>query len=86
MTVPVLAPGQVLSVPCIVSHSMSKYNATALIVDDQDPSVHYSPGWTKADNMTHEYHFTQTGAQRKGMTATFDFVGERVASALIYST
>ena len=55
---------------------MAKYNATALIVDDQDPRVKYSPGWTKADNMTHEHLFTQSGAQQEGVTATFDFVGE----------
>ena len=65
---------------------MAKYNATALIVDDQDPRVKYSQGWTKADSMTHEYLFTQSGARRKGMTATFDFVGECITSASTHSS
>ena len=56
---------------------MSRYNTTALIVDDQDPRVKYSSGWTSANNMTHEYLFTQSGATEKGMTATFQFDGKQ---------
>lgn len=54
---------------------MAHYNATALIVDDRDPSITYSPGWQQVAT-TAEYGLTKSGADEAGMTATFKFTGE----------
>lgn len=53
---------------------MSAFNATALIVDDRDPSVVYSPGWQQSDT-TAEFDDTKSGADEVGMTASFKFTG-----------
>ena len=63
---------------------MSRHNATAMIVDDQDPGVKYSPGWIKSDNTTAEYLFTKSGATEEGMTATFQFVSQYITLRVIY--
>lgn len=54
---------------------MSTFNATALIVDDRDPSVVYSPGWQQLSTTT-EFDDTKSGADAAGMTATFKFSGK----------
>ena len=54
---------------------MSAFNATALIVDDRDPSVVYSPGWQQ-QSTTAEFDDTKSGADEAGMTASFKFTGK----------
>ena len=58
-----------------MASTAARYNATALIVDDRDPGITYSPGWTQV-NSTAEYQLTKSGAANAGMTATFSFVGQ----------
>lgn len=53
---------------------MSQYNSTAIIVDDHDSSIIFSPGWLKVTTGA-EYNNTKSGAQQAGMTATFIFNG-----------
>ena len=53
---------------------MSVFNATALIVDDRNVNVQYSPGWQQ-QSTTAEYDDTKSGADQAGMTATFQFTG-----------
>ena len=55
---------------------MSYYNATAFIIDDQDPSLQYSPGWTRTNDNTDQYLSTLSGATLAGMTVTVMFTGQ----------
>ncbi len=52
-----------------------KWNATALVVDDRDPSIVYSGSWMQVTS-TAEYDDTKSGAASAGMTATFAFNGK----------
>jgi hypothetical protein len=56
----------------------TSYNATAIIVDDTDPSVQYSNGWNHQEdgsNYLGAYNATWTDAFGAGLTATFSFEG-----------
>ena len=55
--------------------SMSRFNATALAVDDQDSRIVYSSGWQHASSDS-EFDLTKSGTDTAGMTATFEFTGE----------
>ncbi|THH29395.1 hypothetical protein EUX98_g4807 [Antrodiella citrinella] len=58
---------------------MSSFNDTAIIVDDQDPSVLYSGNWDHVPPMgSIEYMSTKSGAGPAGLTATFKFTGTGV--------
>ncbi|KIP10384.1 hypothetical protein PHLGIDRAFT_240261 [Phlebiopsis gigantea 11061_1 CR5-6] len=56
---------------------MSTFNSTALIVDDRDINVKYSPGWQQ-QSTTAEFDDTKSGANEAGMTATLQFTGTGV--------
>ncbi|KAI0832928.1 hypothetical protein BC628DRAFT_1309689 [Trametes gibbosa] len=49
-------------------------------VDDQDPSVVYSPGWGFDSNATLAYDGTLHSATAEGLTVSFTFTGTLVAA------
>ncbi|KAJ3556880.1 hypothetical protein NM688_g1782 [Phlebia brevispora] len=59
---------------------MSQWNATALVVDDRDLSIHYSSGWQQVTDPSGsgDYLLTGSGAGSAGMTASFSFNGTGV--------
>ncbi|KAJ7137057.1 hypothetical protein C8R44DRAFT_608380 [Mycena epipterygia] len=51
-----------------------------VIVDDQDPNIHFSPGWgTAPAAISFEYGGTITGPGPQGSTAHYSFNGERTS-------
>lgn len=65
---------------------MAQYNSTALIVDDHDSSIHFSPGWDPMISSPAEFDSTKTGASSAGLTATFTFTGVFVLYHWFYSS
>ncbi|OCH93938.1 hypothetical protein OBBRIDRAFT_239652 [Obba rivulosa] len=58
---------------------MSQFNATSIVVDDDNPSVVYSPGWALLpETASPVYNKTLHAANTTGQWASFTFSGVRV--------